>query len=45
MAENKGTGVAYFFDAESKKLINQVSVAKPNDELAEALTTAKKGAK
>jgi hypothetical protein len=45
MAENKGTGVAYFFDAESKKLINQVSVAKPNEELAEALTTAKKGAK
>ena len=45
MAERKGTGVAYFFDAESKKLINQVSVAKPNEELAEALTTAKKGAK
>jgi hypothetical protein len=45
MAERKGTGVAYFFDAESKKLINEVSVAKPNEELAEALTTAKKGAK
>lgn len=45
MAEFKGTGVAYFFDAESKKLINQVSVAKTNEELAAALTTAKKGAK
>jgi len=45
MAQNKGTGVAYFFDAESKKLITQVSVAKPNEELAEALKTAKKGAK
>jgi hypothetical protein len=44
MAENKGTGVAYFFDADSKKLINQVSVAKSNDELAQALETAKKGA-
>ncbi|GET24395.1 hypothetical protein [Prolixibacter sp. NT017] len=45
MAERKGTGVAYFFDADSKKLINEVSVAKSNEELAEALTTAKKGAK
>lgn len=45
MAESKGTGVAYFFDADSKKLINQVSVAKTNEELAEALKTAKKGAK
>lgn len=45
MAENKGTGVAYFFDADSKKLINTVSVAKSNDELAQALETAKKGAK
>jgi len=45
MSQRKGTGVAYFFDAGSKKLINEVSVAKPNEELAEALTTAKKGAK
>jgi len=44
MAENKGTGVAYFFDADSKKLITQISVAKTNEELAQALETAKKGA-
>ena len=37
MAEYKMTGVAYFFDAESKKLITQVSVAKSNEELAEAM--------
>lgn len=45
MADKKGTGVAYFFDADSKKLINEISVAKSNDELAQALETAKKGAK
>ncbi len=44
MAEYKGTGVAYFFDADSKKLINKVSVAKSNEELAEAMETAKKSA-
>jgi thiol-disulfide isomerase/thioredoxin len=44
MADHKGTGVVYFFDAESKELINQVSVAKPNEELAEAIATAKRGA-
>ncbi|MDB4583095.1 hypothetical protein N9164_08080 [Draconibacterium sp.] len=45
VAKHNGTGVAYFFDAESKKLINEVSVAKPNEELAEALKTAKKSVK
>lgn len=45
MDKNKGTGVVYFFDADSKKLINKVSVAKNNDKLAEALTTAKQGVK
>ena len=40
MAEYKMTGVAYFFDAESKKLITQVSVAKTNDELAETMKLA-----
>jgi thiol:disulfide interchange protein len=44
MAENKGTGVVYFFDADTKKLISKISVAKSNEELAEALTTAKNGA-
>lgn len=43
MAEHKGTGVVYFFDAESKELINKVSVAKTNEELAEAVATAKRG--
>ncbi|NJO89718.1 MAG: hypothetical protein HC831_12790 [Chloroflexia bacterium] len=32
-----GTGVAYFFNSKTKTLINQVSVAKPDQELAEAL--------
>lgn len=45
MADKKGTGVVYFFDADSKKLINQISVAKSNEELAKALETAKKEAK
>ena len=45
MANFKGTGMVYFFDAESKKLINKVSVAKNDDKLAAALTSAKKGAK
>ncbi len=40
MAEYKTTGVAYFFDAETKKLITQVSVAKTNDELAETMKLA-----
>jgi thiol:disulfide interchange protein len=40
-----GTGVTYFFNSETKKLISQVSVAKSNEELASALQTAKKGLK
>ena len=40
-----GTGVVYFFNSETKVLISQVSVAKPDQELAAALTTAKKGLK
>lgn len=43
MAEKKMTGTAYFFDAETKELITKVSVAKSDQELAEALVTAKKG--
>jgi thiol:disulfide interchange protein len=39
------TGVVYFFNSETKALISQVSVAKPDQELAAALTTAKKGLK
>jgi thiol-disulfide isomerase/thioredoxin len=46
VAENcKATGVAYFFNSETKALISQVSVAKTDQELASALTTAKKGLK
>lgn len=37
-----GTGVTYFFNSETKALIGQVSVAKPDQELAAALETAKK---
>lgn len=44
MALHKGTGVAYFFDADTKMLIHKVSVAKSDEELAEALNTAKKEA-
>lgn len=40
-----GTGVAYFFNSESKALISQVSVAKTDKELAAALQTAKEGLK
>jgi len=45
MAEYKGTGMVYFFDADSKKLINKITVGKSNQELAQALSTAKNGAK
>lgn len=41
MLDYKSTGVVYFFDANSKKFINQISVAKSNEELAEAMKTAK----
>ena len=41
----KGTGMVYFFDSATKSLISQVSVAKTNEELAEALTAAKNGLK
>lgn len=44
MEKHTGTGVAYFFDAKTKKLISEVSVAEPDNKLAEALVNAKKGA-
>lgn len=37
------TGVIHFFNPETKKEINEISVAKSNDELIGALETAKKG--
>ena len=45
IAAYRGTGVVYFFNSETKALISQVSVTKPDEELAAALTTAKKGLK
>lgn len=45
IAPYSGTGVVYFFNSDTKALISQVSVAKPDQELAAALTTAKKGLK
>jgi len=45
IAAYPGTGVAYFFNSETKELISQVSVAKTDAELAAALITAKKGLK
>jgi len=43
MENYKGTGVAYFFNSGTGALISQVSVAKTDQELAEALLTAKRG--
>lgn len=37
LSEYKGTGMVYFFDVESKKLINKISVAKSDDKLIEAV--------
>jgi hypothetical protein len=45
LAPLKSTGVAYFFNAETKELISQVSVSKSDEELAEALKAAKKAVK
>lgn len=45
MEQNKGTGVAYFFNAGTKGLITSISVTKTNEELAAAMLTAKKGVK
>ncbi len=44
MASHEATGVAYFFDAETKEFITKVSVAKSNEELAGVMETAKKEA-
>jgi len=38
-----GTGMAYFYNAKTKTLINQVSVAEPDIKLAEAVVNARKG--
>ncbi|NOU48810.1 MAG: hypothetical protein HOO86_17355 [Bacteroidales bacterium] len=41
----KATGVAYFFNAETKAFINQISVAKTDQEIALAMKDALKGLK
>ncbi|MBK8881368.1 MAG: hypothetical protein IPN67_03020 [Bacteroidales bacterium] len=41
MEKYTGTGVTYFFDAKTKTLINEISVAEPDNKLAEALVNAK----
>jgi len=37
---NKGTGVIYFIDAKTKKLISQISIAKTNNEISKAFDDA-----
>jgi hypothetical protein len=40
MEANKATGIAFFFNAETKELINKISVAKSSEEIASAMETA-----
>ena len=42
--KNPGTGMLYFFDAKSKKLLLKVSLASTNEEIKEAYQTAMKNA-
>lgn len=42
MGNHNATGVAYFFDADSKKLINQISVSSSDEELADAMASVTK---
>ncbi|NOQ23823.1 MAG: hypothetical protein GQ564_00535 [Bacteroidales bacterium] len=43
VASFNSTGMVYFFNSETKTLIGQISVAKSDHELAQALTNVKKG--
>lgn len=45
VADLKYTGMAYFFNAQTKTLIHQVSVAKSDAEIASAMITAIKAVK
>ncbi len=45
MAEFKGTGVVYFFNADSKALISYIGISKSNEELASAMLSAQNGTK
>jgi len=42
MKSYEGTGIVFFFDAESKELIDKISVAKSSRKLAEAVQKATK---
>ncbi len=44
IAPYKGTGMVYFFNADTKKLTGKISIAKSDEELAEAMKSANKGA-
>jgi hypothetical protein len=45
VADLKYTGMVYFFNAQTKELIHQVSVAKSDVEIATAMVTAKNAVK
>lgn len=45
MEARRKTAVVYFFDAQSKELLNEISVGKSNEEIATAMKTARAGSK
>ncbi len=45
VADKKYTGMVYFFNAKTKELVSEISVAKSNQELAMALADVIKGTK
>jgi len=45
IAPYKGTGTVYFFNADTKALISNISIAKTDEELAAAMLSAQKGIK
>jgi len=42
MKSKNGTGIVFFFDAETKELVDRISVAKSNQKLAAAVQSAKR---
>lgn len=45
MSEFKGTGVVYFFNADTKALISHIGISKSDEELASAMLSAQNGSK
>ena len=45
MEARRKTAVVYFFDAQSKELLNEISVGKSNEEIATAMKTAREDSK